>query len=155
VAKAGLIFISYASQDRAAADRLRDQLAAENLPVWLDVAPEGLQAADLYERKIRSGIERCALFMPVLSAQADRRQDGFFRKEWHWAIQRLPNFTGTNRPFLVPVIVDDLDFHSASVPEDFRSAQAARLPGGETTSEFRARLKQLVREVVRREQGYQ
>jgi hypothetical protein len=155
VAKAGLIFISYASQDRAAADRLRDHLAAENLPVWLDVAPEGLQAADLYERKIRSGIERCALFMPVLSAQADRRQDGFFRKEWHWAIQRLPNFTGTNRPFLVPVIVDDLDFHSASVPEDFRSAQAARLPGGETTPEFRARLKQLVREVVRREQGYQ
>ena len=60
------IFISYASEDRAAARVLRDALQAAGLDVWYD--ENELGGGDAWDLKIRRQIRDCEYFMPVISA---------------------------------------------------------------------------------------
>ena len=73
------IFLSYASQDSAAAQRLCDALRAAGLEVWFD--QNELRGGDAWDAKIRSQIRECALFMPLISANTDARSEGYFRRE--------------------------------------------------------------------------
>ena len=61
----GAVFLSYASDDRPAAQAIRDALDAAGIDVWFD--RDRLMAGDAFEAKIRRNIERCSLFIPVLS----------------------------------------------------------------------------------------
>src|SRR5207249_4101341 len=63
----GAIFVSYASDDLEAASRLAEGLRAAGLEVWFD--KDTLQMGDDWARSIRRGLERCALFLPVISRQ--------------------------------------------------------------------------------------
>jgi hypothetical protein len=138
----GAVLISYASQDRAAAERLRTGLE-QVTDVWLD--RDDLAAGDDYDLKIRRSISKCSLFVPVLSRTAAGRMEGYFRGEWRQALSRK-NQMADELPFIVPVIIDDLPMNSEGVPETFWAAHATPLPGGEATQEF---LMQVARQLRR------
>ena len=78
-APAGAVFLSYASQDAEAAQRICDALRAGGLEVWLDKSE--LRGGDAWDRQIRDQIHDCRLFIPVISANSERRDEGYFRRE--------------------------------------------------------------------------
>src|ERR1043165_6048340 len=80
------VFISYASEDRAAARILRDALEAAGLEVWYD--ENELGGGDAWDQKIRRQIRDCDYFMPVISSSTERRKEGYFRREWRLAVER-------------------------------------------------------------------
>ena len=155
----GAIFISYArttadgrpSPDATIAATLKQDLEELGLDVWLDTKG-GVQAGELWEAEIRRNINRCGLFLPLLSATTESRDEGFFRTEWAYAVRRNGTFTGANRPFIVPIAIDRTNTGTfGRVPEEFKATQAAALPEGRTTPEFLERILSLVMAVRRQE----
>ena len=71
------IFLSYASQDAAAARRICEALRAAGLDVWFDQG--ALRGGDAWDASIRRQIKECALFVPVISANTQAREEGYFR----------------------------------------------------------------------------
>lgn len=141
----GSLFISYASEDRSAAFRLAAGLQAVGLPVWLD--RQQLDWGSDYTARIRLAIQQCALFLPVLSANAEQRT-GFFRKEWAWAIERNLEFTGARLRFLFPLAVDDTPvFTSDEIPEPFKATHIETAPEGQTTEAQQAAILSAFREM--------
>jgi CHASE2 domain-containing sensor protein len=139
------IFISYSHEDELPVLELKEHLEAAGLEVWLD--RRRLEAGDEYEREIRRSIKRCALFVPVISRNTETRDEGFFRKEWRWAVERLETMTGSSRPFLMPLVVDGTPAHQAKVPPEFVKYQWATAPGGVPPAEWIAKLKSNVRDL--------
>src|SRR6516162_2844367 len=80
------VFLSYASEDAPAAQRIADGLRAAGIEVWFD--REELRGGDAWDQKIRREIHECALFIPVVSANTTSRREGYFRFEWDLADQR-------------------------------------------------------------------
>ena len=68
----GAVFLSYASQDADAAQRICEALRAAGLEVWFDQSE--LRGGDAWDQKIRRELHDCALFMPVISAHTAARQ---------------------------------------------------------------------------------
>jgi hypothetical protein len=132
---AGAVFLSYARADRTAAERLAATLDAEGLDVWFDRndAPEG----DAYAAKIRQHIQRCDLFIPLLSHACESQADGFFRREWQFAVERHDQLEGSAR-FVFPVNVDpSLDPEAIGrFPSAFAKGPVGSAPGGEPTPEL-------------------
>src|SRR3954468_23313740 len=124
------VFISYASEDRTAARRLRDSLAAAGLEVWYD--ENELGGGDAWDQKIRRQIRDCDYFMPVISATTERRKEGYFRREWRLAVERTLDMAD-DVLFLLPVAIDDTPEVGARVPDKFLTVQWLRLPGGQCT----------------------
>jgi TolB-like protein len=122
------VFLSYASEDRTAAQALRDALETYGLEVWYDES--GLDGGDAWDQKIRRQIRECDFFMPVISAQTDTRLEGYFRREWRLAVERTLDMAD-DHPFLLPVVIDDTPQARARVPERFLGVQWTRVPGGQ------------------------
>jgi len=127
------IFLSYASQDAAAAQRICDALRAAGVEVWFD--QNELRGGDTWDANIRSQIKDCALFVPLISANTDARSEGYFRLEWKLAVDRS-HLMADNRAFLLPVVIDDTPEDAANVPERFRERQWMTLKGGAPTPQF-------------------
>ena len=138
---AGAVFMSYASQDAAAAQRICEALRSAGIEVWFD--REELRGGDAWDQKIRHEIHDCALFIPIVSQHTKERLEGYFRREWRLAIERSGDMA-ESKAFLVPVVIDGTPDHDRSVPEKFRELQWTRLPAGETPPEFVARIKKLL-----------
>jgi hypothetical protein len=137
------IFLSYASEDRAAARALRETLVQAGLEVWLD--EEELAGGDAWDAKIRQQIRTCNYFMPIVSATTEARREGYFRREWRFAVERTLDLAD-DVMFLVPVVVDDTPEQGARVPEKFLSVQWLRCPGGHETPTLRTVAARLVSE---------
>jgi TolB-like protein/Tfp pilus assembly protein PilF len=135
------VFLSYASQDAEAAQRICQALRAAGIEVFLDQSE--LRGGDAWDQKIRHEIHDCALFIPVISAHTVSRHEGYFRLEWDLADQRTHKIA-RNRAFIVPVCVDATPESSADIPESFQRVQWTRLPGGETPAAFVERIKRLL-----------
>src|SRR3981081_505030 len=73
------VFLSYASDDRSAAQIIREALPALGLEVWYDESD--LNGGDAWDQKIRRQIRECDFFMPLVSAQTEARHEGYFRRE--------------------------------------------------------------------------
>lgn len=146
----GGIFLSYASQDRPAVLALKAGLESAGLEVWYD--QRKLEAGDLYERKIRRNIEACTFFFPIISAAACRRLEGYYRKEWYWAIERSKRFE-PSYPFIQPVVVDDVPYETTGIPEEFASRHWQRFPGGTPTPEFLELTRSRVRDLRKQQAG--
>jgi len=134
------IFISYAREDLPAVQRLKAALDAAGLVTWFDL--DRLEGGDDYDRKIRANIARCSYFVPVVSSTTQRRFEGYFRREWSYAVDRSLNIAD-GAVFILPVCIDDTPEADALVPEKFRSLHMSRLLGGEPTPEFLRRLQEL------------
>ena len=137
----GAVFLSYASQDAEAARRIADALRAFGVEVWYDQSE--LRGGDAWDAKIRKQIKECALFLPVISTTTQARGEGYFRREWHLAMERMHDMA-EGVPFLVPVVVDDIAEAVAVVPEAFRSVQWTRLPHGVPSPQFIEQVKRLL-----------
>jgi TolB-like protein/tetratricopeptide (TPR) repeat protein len=137
----GAVFLSYASEDAAAAERIAAALRAGGIEVWFDKSE--LRGGDAWDRKIRKQIRDCALFMPVVSVHSQARHEGYFRLEWDLADQRT-HLMGRNRAFIVPVCTDATPERDADVPDSFLAVQWTRLPGGATTPAFAERVQGLL-----------
>jgi hypothetical protein len=145
----GAVFVSYASEDRNAAQRLAEGLRAARLDVWFD--KRELRPADDWALSIERGIERCSLFLPVISrvALADENRRRYFWREWNAASNRAGGMA-PDEEFIVPVVVDDTRLDQSPLPESFRRKQGPSLPGGELTPEVAQRLTEIVRNFHRR-----
>ncbi len=135
------VFLSYASQDTAAAKQICDALRQTGVEVWFD--QDELRGGDAWDRNIRRQIRECALFMPVISASTQARPEGYFRLEWHLAEQRSL-LIAKGRPFIVPVAIDATAEGDALVPDAFLAVQWTRLPGGQATTPFSDQVKRLL-----------
>jgi TolB-like protein/Flp pilus assembly protein TadD len=135
------VFLSYASQDGEAAQKICDALRAAGIEVFLDQSE--LRGGDAWDQKIRHEIHECALFIPMVSQHTQERLEGYFRHEWNLAIERTHRMA-QQKPFLVPVVVDGTHNQEAFVPDAFKAVQWTRLPGGETPPTFVERIKRLL-----------
>src|SRR5215470_15747136 len=90
---------------------------------------------DAWDRKIRDQIRHCALFIPIISAQSQARLEGYFRREWKFAVERKRDIAD-ELVFLLPVVIDETPERGASVPEGFHEVQWTRLPEGAASQEF-------------------
>jgi TolB-like protein len=135
------VFLSYASQDEQAAQRLCAALRAAGVEVWFDQSE--LRGGDAWDLKIRQQIRDCALFVPVISVNAASRLEGYFRLEWKLAVDRS-HLMAAEKPFLLPVVIDATQERNAHVPDRFREMQWTRLPGGDTSPAFVERVRRLL-----------
>lgn len=135
------VFLSYASEDAQAAERIADALRAAGIEVWFD--RNALRGGDEWDRKIRREIKDCALFVPIISGNSEARHEGYFRLEWDLADQRS-HMIARGRPFLVPVGLDETRAEDAGVPDSFQRVQWTRLPDGATPHEFIERIGRLL-----------
>ncbi len=135
------IFLSYAREDAEPARRIAEALRGFGLEVWFDL--NELRGGDAWDAKIRKQIRECALFIPIVSAHTQAREEGYFRREWRTAVDRMQDMADS-RAFIVPVIVDDTREADANVPEQFLRAHFTRLPGGEPTPQFVEQIKRLL-----------
>ena len=131
------VFISYAREDLPAVQQIKAGLDAAGITTWFDI--DRLEAGDDYDRKIRNNIARCSYFIPVVSATTQRRLEGYFRREWSYAIDRARNMAD-GALFILPVSIDGTTAAEALVPDKFKALHFSELPGGRTPGEFAQRL---------------
>lgn len=127
------VFLSYASQDIDAARRIADALRAFGVEVWFD--QNELRGGDAWDKKIRQQIHECTLFLAVISSTTEERDEGYFRREWHLAVDRTRDLA-ERVPFLVPVAIHHVVETEANVPQEFLRVQWTRLPHGVPTPQF-------------------
>jgi len=135
------VFLSYASQDAEAAQKICKALRAAGIEVWFDQSE--LRGGDAWDQSIRKQIKSCALFIPVVSRSTHERAEGYFRLEWKLAVDRS-HLIAADKAFLVPVVIDDTRDDEERVPEKFREVQWTRLLAGETPPEFVTRVQKLL-----------
>lgn len=127
------VFISYTRQDLSAVQQVKAALDAAGITTWFDM--ERLESGDDYDRKIRRNIARCSYFIPVISAATQKRLEGYFRREWSYALDRARNMA-EGALFILPLILDDTIPAEAHVPERFKELHFTQLPRGGMTAEF-------------------
>lgn len=135
------VFLSYASQDTEAARRVCDALRTSGIEVWFDVEG-GLETGDEWDAKIRRQIKECVLFIPLISANTQAREEGYFRIEWDLAAERARGIA-SGVAFILPIVIDDTREPDALVPDRFRSVQWTRARDGELSPAMQAKFAKL------------
>ncbi|HXC10067.1 MAG TPA: AAA family ATPase, partial [Steroidobacteraceae bacterium] len=135
------VFLSYASEDADAAQRICAALRAAGIEVWFDQSE--LRGGDVWDAAIKQQIKACALFLPIISAHTCARAEGYFRLEWKLAVDRS-HLMAADKAFLVPVVIDAIRDADARVPDKFREVQWMRSTGSETSPAFVGRVLQLL-----------
>ncbi len=135
------IFLSYARDDAESAKRIADALRAFGMEVWFDQSE--LRGGDSWDAKIKTQIRTCALFMPIISAQTQKRTEGYFRREWKFGVERTHDMAA-GVAFVFPVVIDDTQEAQATVPEEFMRFQWTRLPRGVPTPQFIEHVRQIL-----------
>jgi hypothetical protein len=138
------IFISYAREDVAAVNKLFTGLSQRGFNVWFDF--DRLEAGDEFAQKIQRSIQRCSVFMPVISHHTEDRRPRFFKREWSIAVDRGRDYLSDD-PFIIPVAIDDLPQAIARVPDRFLNKHWTWLAGGEVTEEFAIQLRRKLEEL--------
>jgi hypothetical protein len=141
---------------------LRKEVADKK--IWLELTPDTIAdvartikrareerkraeaASKEAEQKIKAA-EATAAESRKQAKNTDRRTEGFFRKEWGWAEDRMLGFRGSDRPFLMPVIIDQTNFLAAKIPESFETTQYTKLVDGVLNSTFVQAVKQKLEEL--------
>jgi TolB-like protein/tetratricopeptide (TPR) repeat protein len=142
------VFLSYASQDAEAAQHLCEALRNAGVEVWFDQSE--LRGGDTWDQSIRKQIKTCYLFVPMISANTQSREEGYFRREWKLAVDRTSDMAG-DRAFLLPIVIDGTPDSEARVPEKFREVQWTRLPQGANTDAFVEHVRRLLSGELSRE----
>jgi hypothetical protein len=136
------VFISYAREDLAAVQQIKAGLEAAGVTTWFDV--DRLEVGDDYDRKIQRNIARCSYFIPVVSVNTQRRLEGYFRREWSYAMDRVRNMAD-GALFILPVSIDSTTAAEALVPDKFKALHFTQLPAGRVPPEFAQRLTDFTR----------
>jgi hypothetical protein len=142
-AKPPAVFVSYASQDREAVERLQASLSGAGLDVWFDKGRLG--SGDPWWPVIEQNIATCDVFVAVISAHTNKRAEGIFIREWNRALDRLRDMDKATARLIHPVIVDDTA-EDAVTFSGFREFHYARAAGGQPQDDFIETLTAIVRE---------
>ena len=105
--------LSYASEDATAAEQIAMALRSAGIEVWFERTE--LRGGDNRDRQIADRIHDCPLFIPLISANTEHRDEGYFRRERSLAVDRTRDMA-EKKTFLVPVVIDDTGQREASVP---------------------------------------
>ena len=113
-----------------------------------------LDPGDRWEEEILAGIRRdVRLFVPMISVNTERREEGYVFKEWGEALKRSTGIL--RRRFIVPVVVDaEYDGNPAryrQLQEELRQFQFGHAPGGEPTDALTRTLTDEIRAMRRQE----
>jgi hypothetical protein len=135
------VFLSYASEDGDPAKRISEALRRAGIDVWF--GQNELRGGDVWDRRIRTQIRTCRLFLPIISSHTEARAEGYFRREWKLAVERTHDLS-ERVAFLVPIVIDATPESKADVPEAFRTVQWTRIPLGEPSAAFIARISALI-----------
>lgn len=146
VSERGAVFLSYASEDRGMAQALKEQLEAAHLDVWFD--RDDLAGGDRFDASIRSQIQHCSVFVPLLSQRVRTPEPRFFRREWNYAVEVARTVPRT-RVFLLPVALDDIPPTATELPEEFLDVHWERLEGGRASDRLIDALRRHFREYQR------
>jgi len=137
------VFVSYASQDVESVERLQNSLGTAGLDVWFDKGRLG--SGDPWWPVIEQNIASCDVFVPVISANTNKRDEGIFIREWNRALERLRDMDRATARLIHPVIIDDTPENAVSF-SGFRDFHYTRASGGEAKPEFVKTLTDIVRE---------
>ena len=135
------VFLSYASEDTDAAQRVCATLRAAGIEVWFDQSE--LRGGDAWDIAIRKQIKSCSLFIPIVSANAHARIEGYFRLEWKLAVDRS-HLIAPDQAFLLPVVIDATPQTDERIPDRFRDLQWTRAPDGIAPTGFVERVSRLL-----------
>jgi hypothetical protein len=142
----GAIFVSYASEDEAAAAAVVRGLQAAGCTVWYD--RERLQAGQHWRNSLEDDVKsRCGLFLSLISRTTEAARESYYHLERNWAATRSERMAH-DEEFYIPVVIDDAPLSIGREPRPFHHIQATRLPGGATTPEFAERLLGLQRKAT-------
>lgn len=146
----GTVFISYSSEDIGAAKKVLADLQELGGDVaWFDKS--SLKPGDNWDQHLRGAIQRCGLFLPLISANTEQRTEGYFRLEWSEAAERSRRIQG--RKFIFPIVIDpdyagDMTRYKL-VQEAFKAVQFSHAPAGQMSVELKAELREQLRSLRR------
>lgn len=141
------VFLSYAREDQAIAAKIRDQLKANNIPVWMD--EQRLESGEVFETVITERIHECAFFLPIISKSTLNLERRFFRLEWNVAIAESRKWPDSY-PFIQPIIVDQSSIESSEIPHEMRRRHCPRCLNGELEPDFFKNLLRTLRRYQKR-----
>ena len=101
------VFISHASPDRKAADRLCRLLEDRGIPCW--IAPRDVRPGREYAVEIVHGIDQCTAVVLVLSTDAN--ESNYVKREVECAVSR--------RKPVFPVRIREVEVRGAQIGWDF------------------------------------
>jgi hypothetical protein len=113
------------------------------LDVWFDKAR--LKSGDPWWPVIERNIAGCDVFLAVISANSNKRDEGIFIREWNRALERLQDMDKASARLIHPVIVDDTA-EGAVTFSGFGGFHYTRATGGEPQEDFIKTLTNIVRE---------
>ncbi len=137
---AAAVFISYAREDLGAVHNLKAGLEAGGVTVWVDL--EALEPGADWARETREKIKTCSCFVAVVSANTEKRDEGFYYEEWLQATERARRFYA-GRKFLIPVLIDE-NIKPTRVPDLFGNANWTKLSNGQVTPQFVQTIRSIV-----------
>jgi hypothetical protein len=137
----GGVFISYATENRGAAQRIANALRAVKIDVWFDQTE--LRSGDAFGPKIRMAIESAVAFVPVIS-QAVATGKRYFWSEWNHGVEQSKFFGPANTYFL-PIVVDETPNGDPRVIEELRRLTWERMTPDGPSQEWVDRVRQTVR----------
>ena len=135
------VFLSYASQDAEAAQKICEALRAAGIEVWFDQSE--LRGGDAWDQSIRKQIKTAPCSFRSSPSTPTSGVEGYFRLEWKLAVDRS-HLMAANKAFLVPVVIDDTRDEEERGAGAFREVQWTRLPGGDTPPAFVERVQRLL-----------
>lgn len=139
----GSVFLSYASEDRAAVLQLKTAIEETGIRVWFDQTR--LDPGDEYDSVIRQAIEKCTIFIPCISAKALEgiRKPGrrYLKDEWSAAITDA-NIGWRSYAFIWPVLIDDTKIDDRQIPPALRKLHMQACPDGAPPLGFVTKLKE-------------
>jgi hypothetical protein len=154
-APAGLVFLSYAREDEAAARRIKARLEAAGCAVYFD--RERLGPGMNFHYQLEDQVSRyCALFVSVVSEFTESAiGDNYFRRERFWASERAKSFSDIDREeFYLPFLVHERKPTGLQhEPRIFSGCQWNMCPGGEMPDGLAASVSALQRKFRSRTPG--
>jgi hypothetical protein len=143
----GLIFISYAREDDAAARRIVEGLKAHGCDVYFD--RERLGAGINFHFQLEDQVRKyCGLFVSVISSATESAVgENYFRWERYRACQRAEGYSDAERgEFYLPVLIHaTLPAEIRQEPRIFSGYRWNHLPDGTIRPEFGRRMVELQR----------
>jgi hypothetical protein len=127
----GGVFLSYAKEDVASAERIERSLKQAGIEVWFD--RKDLLPGDQWDSVIRRSIAGCAAFVPLLSKHT--LPDGYVHKEWKWAHSRWEEIRAGSK-FAFPVGLDETTAELSPLNEWFLHVQATPAHDGQVPELF-------------------
>jgi hypothetical protein len=114
-------FISYSRDDKAFAERLKNEFEKNGIRVFFD--EDSLQTGDQYNQIIRKYIKDCDFFVALISENAIKDKARYvYEKEWRSAIV-LNGYK--DQPYIRPYIIDKTLPTDERIPEEIRNLNIA------------------------------